>query len=251
MRLEINTTYECNATCRWCNRLVGVADIPGEITPEQLRRAIDTLNEQRVKVTLVTLAGGEPFLNPHYQGLLDELPRLKWLRLVRCLTNAVDTERQKQYTFPNVEHITYRWVPAPLDDHTGKDKHTPFLISPADLNIQASGEHCSVRGYCGRGLDAFGFSMCGVAGVLGRLLQINPYDPVDPVIDYDDNICRHCIYGLPRAKQREIIEQTKTGDIKHPTQTYREGLRQYRQLAEPETLYQLMPSTQTKRQPLC
>jgi hypothetical protein len=236
MRLEVVVTQRCDAICRWCNRLVGVAKIDdSDMTAEQAKRAVDAIKAQRRNFTLVTLAGGEPAENPELQGIAEEFASLPSVRGIRVLTN--DENKDRVAALKPKMPGKCAWVHAPL----AEKHHVPFLVSPVDTGMEeyVHPEQCSVMAYCGRGLDAHGFSSCGVMGSLARLLRINPYSK-EPQIHAIDSICRHCPYSIAggkdkrertkqRRRQKKLYERCMSGEIRQPTPTFREGLRQHRE----------------------
>ena len=89
---------------------------------------------------------------------------------------------------------------------------------------------CRIMIKCGRLFDAFGFSFCPNAGIRGRILRIDPYQPRPVLLGYP-SMCQHCIFTLPTNQRTKLWQAVKDGKIEHPTKTYREGLE--RALEEP------------------
>ena len=230
MRLEVNVTYSCNAVCEHCNRAVGLAKFgPTNVTAEQMGRMVDDLIARKIRVRRLTLAGGEPLVNPHLQGILDHAARLPGLKNGRLLTNDVKRDGPRaDLKLPPM----FRWVPAPLDLDTGKTQHVPFFISPKDHGLDAHYGNCTVRGYCGKGFDAFGYSMCGIAGTLGRLLGINPYSKTPIVQERRPEvlkICQHCPYGIDgRPAKYDLYRRVAKGELTAISPVYRDGLKRHR-----------------------
>ncbi len=241
MRLEIAVNQLCNAACEHCNRAIGLAKFNElEMTAEQMGRAVDTMNEQETDIHHITFGGGEPVMNKQLQGILDHAARLTCLKrpgTARVLTNDMPStiELRDSIRLPD---IRFRWVPSPLrnptDPKSGKDSHEPFFISPKDLGLTSKFEKCTVKGWCGKGLDACGWSMCGIAGTLGRLLGINPYTHKGFTREETPGICQHCIYGLEKDDQKSIFERARNGKIPAISETYSDGLTRYRK--EPKEL---------------
>jgi hypothetical protein len=185
-------------------------------------------------VSRCTLSGGEPLLNGEIQEIIYEADRLPGLRNGRVLTNDICKDGvRKTLKLPRRWH----WVPAPIDDpsdkKSGKEVHVPFFISPADHGIEASWDNCSVRGYCGKGLDSHGFSMCGVAPTIGRIIGVNPYwqDGLQPLRKIEE-ICKHCIYGMSdRRSTRRFCRRASNGKIEAISPTFAEGLKRHKEKA--------------------
>lgn len=227
-RIECNPTYRCNAQCWACNKAVGLAAFPNcDMTADQMRRAIDQLLDQKVRVLRFTFCGGEPILNRDLQLLIGEVSRLTTLRRCSVRSNGLESTRKRRskITLPK----RFRWGIAgldnPADPTSGKTNckkrrriHEPFWISPADIGMEASFENCGTRGWCGFGLDCHGWSICGKATVLGKLFCVDPTmqegDIEHHVSTGINEICRHCQYGLPRRRDaRRIWRAHKEGKL--------------------------------------
>ena len=253
-RIECNITYRCNALCFGCNKGVGLMDWTKkeDMTVEQMKRAIDQLLEQRIYVRRFTFCGGESILHKDLQLFINEAARLPKIQRGRVLTNGLPSSQaaRDKIVMPNDK---WKWVVSPLDDpndnKSGKNDwtkrdtqryHQPFWISPADIGMHATFEKCTIRGYCGVGLDSSGFSMCGKATMLGRLLGVDPtmqdkdgdiYEHVNRPIP---EICKHCQYGLGgggglggtgRGRRRagasyEIERRWRAGELQPISETF-------------------------------
>lgn len=231
MRLEILVTYKCNVQCLDCNRAIGLAKFRDTtLLPSQVKAAVDQVRDAGHYVTRCTLSGGEPLLNPYLQEIIQEADKLPGLRHGRVLTNDVERDGvRKTLKLPK----RWEWVPAPIDDPTdplsGKDQHEPFFVSPADHGIHATWDNCSVRGYCGKGFDAYGWSMCGVAATIGRIIGVDPYwhDGIQSHRKQEE-ICKHCIYGLTRRQNKKLCSRVHNGELERISPTYKEGLKRHR-----------------------
>lgn len=258
IRIEANVTFRCNAICEDCNKAVGLAKFDNtDMTVEQMKGFIDQIIEQEIYVSRFTFCGGEPILNKNLQGLIDEVARLKTLKVGRVLTNGLKaTEHlRSKIKLPNKRFV---WIVNPLDDITdplsGKHDpnkrpnrrfHKPFWISPDDIGMKASFEHCTVKGWCGVGLDPSGWSMCGKAVMFGKLLKVENVakkdcDIIQHVRTGIEDICKHCQYGLPNGEKDEdvILRRYLSGDLPHISQTFKEAFACNRQ----ENLVQLESS---------
>lgn len=210
-RIEANIIGRCNASCWGCNKGFDInRHLVDDMTVEQMHKAVNQLLEQKIIVKRFTFCGGEPILHSNLQEMIDEVARLKTLKWGRVLTNGM----------PQTKHLRdkiklpkrFSWVENPLDEPdnplSGKNDprkrpnqryHTPFWISPADVGMEANFENCTVRGWCGIGLDAAGWSICGKAVMFGKLLGVDPSmregDIATHVMTPVPEICRHCQYG--------------------------------------------------------
>lgn len=225
-RYEFNVTYRCNATCSFCNRLVGVAKLgAADLTAEQAGRALSVLESRGIVPTQVTLAGGEPMLGREFEAIARTVAE-SGVRRIRLLSNGELERRRAELDVPR----RAKWVVAPVRDKV----HYPFLVSPADAGERPRPDTCRVISHCGRGLDAHGFAMCAVAPVIGRVLGIDPYDRQEPLVRPWEPICRHCPYSISRRRQKRLYQLVASGELQHPTPSYRSGLERLRSDGPPE-----------------
>lgn len=270
MRIECNILQKCNARCDHCNKAVGYADATTSstntpllpmMTVEQIRRAIDQILEQDIPVGRFTICGGEPIMHPQLQEILDEVARLVnrprglYLKVGRVLTNDMNrtAEARAKIRMPH----RFLWVPNALDDPddpmSGKNDrskrgnrraHSPFWISPADVGMESRFEDCTVKGWCGKGLDSSGWSMCGKAVMLGKLFGVDPTmregDIQKHVMTPINDLCKHCQYGLGGKKKRvksgfprvnlkaqEIEDRFRNGELPEVSKSFREAFDNY------------------------
>lgn len=239
MRLQILVTQRCNAVCLHCDKAVGYAKLDDlDMTEDRMRGFVNLMKKQQIAFVRVSLSGGEPVLNPELPGIIGQANRIPGCRMFRVLTNDMTRtkERRDAIKFPNHR---WHWIPAPLDDLSdplsGKKKtgvrykdrfHQPFWNSPKDLGLEATFEDCGVRVWCGKGLDACGFSMCGQAPIIGRVLGIDPYpnhirDSVyDHITKPIPEICEHCMYGCTKADAEATWERIEKGELPDMSETY-------------------------------
>lgn len=240
MRIECNITQRCNAVCEHCNKAVGLANgVLQDMTVDQMRRAVDQIIEQKLPVKRFTFCGGEPIMHPQLQELLNEVARIPRppLKIIRVLTNGLRKYALKRsaITLPDDR---FHWIENPLDDIddplSGKNDpkqrpnrryHLPFWISPADAGYESTFENCTVRSWCGIGLDYSGWSMCGKAALMGTLLGIDPCirngDIAAHVATPIPEICRHCQYGMEGKTGRQ--GQRKHGPVYEIERRHKEG----------------------------
>ena len=238
-RIECNITQRCNARCWGCNKAIGYADgILKDMTLDQIKRAVDQLIEQNVIVFKWTFCGGEPILHKDLQGMINEVARLPHLKQGRVLTNDLPGTKEKRDKI--ILPKRFKWVPNPLDnpndpysgknDPTGRWRgrvHGPFWISPYDVGMEASFENCTVRGWCGIGLDAEGWSACGKAVLLGKLLGHDPTRRDGSIVEHVESpindICKHCQYGLHPKDSKKIDKGHREGKYPEISETYQKA----------------------------
>lgn len=224
VRIEAHVTQVCNAVCAHCNAGVGLMKIrKSDMTPDQMRRAVDSLINQKIEVRRFTFCGGEPIVHPQLQELIDEASRLPGVRYgFRILTNGLKSTEEKRAAIRLPPR--FAWIVNALDDiedplsgknnpHARPNKryHTPFWVSPADVGLEATFENCTTKGWCGIGLDSTGFQACGKMRMFGELLGVEGVslregDIMQHINTAVPEICKHCQYGLPgggRAGRRQ------------------------------------------------
>lgn len=238
VRLQVLVTHRCNAVCDHCDKAVGLARFPDiEMTAWRMKKAVHRARRNGLKFARVTLSGGEPVVNKELQDIIEETSRMPGMEYCRVLTNDLDSTKEKREAieFPDER---FAWIKAPLDDtsdpKSGKNKprkryrdriHLPYWISPADLGLESTFERCTVKSICGRGLDNKGYSMCGQAPILGRLLGVNPYPEDNDHLKEHINkpvpeICKHCIYGMRKDDERGLRKAALKGNVPHISETY-------------------------------
>lgn len=248
VRIECNITQRCNARCDHCNKAVGYADgLFGDMTVDQMKKAVDQLIEQKIWVKRFTFCGGEPVLHSGLQDMIYEVSRLLDYGLVigRVLTNdlPVAEKLREKIELP----YRFKWVRNPLDNpddplsgkndptkRNNKRYHQPFWISPADIGLDSKFEDCTVKGWCGVGLDAQGWSMCGKATMLGRLLEVPGVatwdcDIADWVNTGISDICKHCQYGLKgKEPKSRIYRRYVDGELPAITETFEKAFSKHK-----------------------
>lgn len=242
IRLQILTTQRCTAQCNFCDKAVGLARLPKvETTTEDIRVAVDELIRQGIRVNRFTISGGEPVLCRDLQGILDQLDRMPGAK--RVLTTGMDVIEPLRAKIRLPKGAS--WVVSPLDNQanplSGKNNrkhpsrkryHLPYWLSPADIGLNATWEKCENRGWCGKGLDGQGWSMCGQAPILGAILGIDPYMPIRAGGDIMAHVntpipemCKHCQYGLTKKERKGVYEAFDRGELPEMSETFAGKLR--------------------------
>lgn len=199
-------------------------EIPdSDLTLEQVEHFTRTIRRlDRHQLTHVRIGGGEPLL----WGIEKVVQVVDHLKAIREVAHI---DIQTNWTMPRaMEQIKrqranpkIRWQGTPPE----RKDHQPWLISPKDLGVAGLGR-CWVRKGCGWGFEAWGFTYCTVAGIMGRLLRINPYAE-EPQLKVNPEICEHCIYSVPQRVGlllRSLVYERK---IDYPTPTLAKGLELY------------------------
>ena len=235
IRLQMLVTHRCSARCEFCDKAVGYAKLPQiEMTEEDSRKAVDELLVQNIVVRRLTISGGEPCLNRELQGIVNQVARLNCNIRVLTAGQPITEHLRNKIVFPS-RH--FEWVISPLDDplnpKSGKNNrkkkrfHRPYWISPSDIGLEATWEKCEHRGWCGKGLDNNGWSMCGQAPILGPILGIDPYLPLvngdvfKHVNTAMNEICKHCQYGLNKKERNGIYKEFDKGKLPPISETFK------------------------------
>jgi hypothetical protein len=226
IRYGITATFACNQKCRFCNRGLNLLpwQQPSQLSVEDVKTAGRIVREAGIELDKVRLTGGEPTLHPQLREICQAvMEHWKPKHTLVVMTNHV-------LQGPKLEGVNahYSWdQPA-----TKESLHRPWLISSSDLGLEPvvgfNGKECWVQHGCGRSFDTFGFSFCVLAGPLGRLLRIDPYD-AQPIMRGKREICQHCICSLPRKKQWWIWGESGAGRMDQITKTFREGVERYQE----------------------
>ena len=222
--MQIAVTYRCNAACKWCVQHLDVVrwKTDTDVTVEEIRVASRLLKLYGIKIGKLRVTGGEPMLHPNLRELLHTIhetwaPRGGWFRIY---SNG---------KIPHLRGVPGRFSVVPLSSQKKTELFTPFNVSPADLGIEPTfgfTRQCVQQIYCGRWFDCFGFTSCGVAGVLGAMLGEDTYEPL-PVMLGRPSVCQHCLYSLPKAERHKITNKVKAGKIPEITKTFKQAIERW------------------------
>lgn len=214
-RYEIDVTYRCNLRCLDCNRLVGVLPWSDtDITTQDVIESGKRIKAAKIKMGLVKVCGGEPMVHPNIREITEVILR-EWNPIrIWIMTNGTHQEF-------SLSGVKFR------HSRPKSKNHTPFLVSPADLGIGYNGAgvlfSCMPQKLCGRSFDHYGFSFCPFAGVIGRLVGMDPYSSV-PIAEGREEICSHCIYSLSPTVRIKLERKARQGVIHYPTPTFATGI---------------------------
>jgi len=222
--MQVSVTYRCNASCKDCVQRLDVIrwEVDTDITEEELRVAARLLKLYGIKIGKLRVTGGEPMLHPKLKELLHVInetwaPRSGWFRVY---SNG---------KIPPLRRVPGRFSVVPLESPKKTNLFTPFNVSPGDLGIEPKFgfvRPCVQQLYCGRWFDCFGFTSCGVAGVLGAMLGEDTYEPL-PVMMGRPSVCQHCLYSLSKAERHSVTRKVKAGKIPGITKTFRQAIERW------------------------
>jgi len=222
---QIAVTYNCNAACKWCVQHLDVIrwnHIDTNITVREVRTAAHFLKLYGIRIGKLRVTGGEPMVHPNLREILFAVneswaPRTGWFRIY---SNG---------KLPILRGTPGRFSVVPLNSVKKTACFTPFNVSPADLGIEpvfGFVRPCVQQVRCGRWFDCFGFTSCGVAGILGTMLGDDCYEPL-PVLMGRPSVCQHCLYSLPKAQRHSITRQVHAGKIPEITKTFKQAIERW------------------------
>jgi hypothetical protein len=239
-RWQLNVTYRCNLACHECIQYLDKIKFTDcDIDLELVKLAGKMLKDRNITLGMTRISGGEPLLHKDILAITKEVAD-NWNtpKLVVC-TNTVIKERPSLVGLEAPGGVKYRMSPPSWKEM----RHRPCLISPKDLGMEPVAgfkSPCSVTTRCGRLLDKYGFSVCGNAASLGRLLRINPFHD-KPIWFAPKEMCEHCVFTLPKPKRMEVWDMAENGKIPNPTKTFAEALER-----DKEDQFQLTPMKYTE-----
>lgn len=164
------------------------------------------------------IGGGEPLLNPEITDILRLACKTREIHGVAVMSNwpaglPIAHPKLAQKRAP----VATKW-------------HYPVYVSPVDIGREvrrADFPHCQKQSRCGAAFDAFGFSFCAIAGVLGRILGVNPYKP-EPTREMDWDICRHCVETLTWQVAYTLNDEIAAGRMPEYSRTYADGIARHK-----------------------
>jgi len=219
MRFGIVPTYRCNKSCKYCNRHLHQWRWPKtDLTEHELITAGRAVHAKGIQPGRVRFTGGEPLLHKKFVKLVEIVLDV-WKPAMRLVSFSNGTIKMPKM---GKRHRGMRF----RSERTDESFHRPWMISPLDLGIESEGGwagYCSIQHGCGRLFDCNGFTFCVFAGVLGRILGIDPYS-TDPDVPADKRICQHCICSVSVSRRFKLQEQAMAGLIPFPTATYHEAI---------------------------
>lgn len=240
---QIAVTYRCNAACKWCVQHLDVIrwKCDTDVTVEEVIAASKILKKYNITIGKLRVTGGEPCIHPKLEEICVAIgenwtPRTSWYRIY---SNG---------KLPLPKRVPGRFSVVPLNSIKKMELFTPFNVSPADLGIEpilGFTQECAQQVRCGRWFDHFGFTSCGVAGVLGTMLGDDCYEPL-PVMMGRPSVCQHCLFSLPRVQRHAIARKVNEGKIPDVTPTFERAIERWRDdPPSPRTFWERLPKELT------
>jgi hypothetical protein len=223
---QIAVTYRCNAACKWCVQHLDVVKwnhVDTDVTVEEIKIGASLLKRYGLKIGKLRATGGEPVVHPELKEICTTIhehwaPRTSWFRIY---SNG---------KLPLPKRIPGRFSVVPLDSVKKTELFTPFNVSPADLGIEPQlgfVKECTQQVRCGRWFDCFGFTSCGVAGILGSMLGDDCYEPL-PVMLGRPSVCQHCLFSLSKRDRHVVTRKVNEGKIPETTKTFKEAIQRWK-----------------------
>ena len=222
---QIACTYKCNSACKWCVQHLDVINwnhIDTDITVEEIKVGAHLLKKYGIRIGKLRVTGGEPVVHPNLKPILHAInkhwaPRSSWFRIY---SNG---------KLPLPKRVPGRFSVVPLTSIKKTQLFTPFNVSPADLGIEPQLgfiKPCVQQLRCGRWFDHFGFTSCGVAGILGAMLGDDCYEPL-PVMMGRPSVCQHCLFSLPKKLRQVITKKVHAKQIPDVTKTFKTAIERW------------------------
>ena len=176
--INLHLSDVCNLKCYGCNRYCDSAPSQDMMTLGQVKHFVDESINTLWPWQELRLAGGEPCLHPQFEGILEEISRLKrkmpWL-VVKVLSNGIGkrvNERlkmvPKDFIIPTSTHQKILARPMDIDGKT-QDVIPEFgniFLAPVDRTDEIGKviQTCQIHGTCGLELTRYGYVPCGCGG---------------------------------------------------------------------------------------
>jgi hypothetical protein len=193
-----------------------------DLSLEDLLLGWERVEASGIEVEKCRVTGGEPTLHPLFTGAL-RIIRQTWCENYGGRITVFSNGSQK---LP--PPFGWRYAVASRE---AKNVLLPPMISPIDLGLEhpcGVTKYCHRRRGCGRLFDAYGFAGCVFSGAIGRIIRYDPYR-AEPVIQDGEVICGHCPFSTGVKMAFRLFEGARSGAIEYPTETYRKGLKDFKE----------------------
>jgi len=171
--IEIDITFSCNLKCYNCDRSCTQAPSDDNMTIIQIQRFLNETRKLNKKWNRIRICGGEPFLHPNLNDILQLLQDYKSnfspKTILEITTNEYGSEVVEKMQNVSSEFYINK------TNKTGRfqKKFEPFNLAPKDkrTNILTDYRNCCwIAKDCGIGLNKFGYYLCGVGGGIDRVI---------------------------------------------------------------------------------
>lgn len=169
--IEIDVTFKCNLKCYNCDRSCRQAAEDGYLSIEQIYKFLDETFRKNINWKRIRVLGGEPYLHPKIDLILDILSDYKSENkdlIVEIVTNGYGScvndgikKTPSNITINNTRKVSQY-----------NKKFESFNIAPIDIGNYSATDYkraCWITEECGIGLNTYGYYQCGVAGSIDRV----------------------------------------------------------------------------------
>jgi hypothetical protein len=241
-KIEMDITYDCNLSCRSCNRSSPQAPSKNGMKIEQIEAFIQESKTLNVKWELINILGGEPTLHPDFLSMIkillnDYVDAFSPATILQVTSNG----------FGEVVQQTLRKLPkhpqlivdrGSFKEGTDVSYFAPFNAAPADNQDSDHHEYhkgCWITSYCGIGLNQFGYFACGVAGGIERILDLGhgkkSLSQVDESIaEHLEKYCKFCgNFSASEVNKGNFIPRYEMAATRKPaiTKTWKNAYKKY------------------------
>lgn len=161
--VEIELTTNCNLRCKGCDRFCDSFPSSENMPIEMIDRFINDTVRLRYKWKKIAIMGGEPFLHPQIDKVLEKIAPLSgWVHRIQVVTNGL----AKQCDIPeSIKLVNTKKVTRNIKTFDN------MLYAPIDHVTKL--KSCKITTKCGLGYGVNGYFCCGCAGAIDRVLGTN------------------------------------------------------------------------------
>lgn len=244
---EIDITYRCNLTCKWCNRLCNTPFCkPIDMSLDMIKKYFTLMSEQVHPFSRIAILGGEPTLHPQFLEILNLasiilLPKLKVPILIISngvsdyTRNILDEVKKIYYTVTTScsNCVTGFRILKPQKNlaqfcliyskYKAEYKHQSIFRASIDLISPENFKRCWIRRDAGSGFTPYGIFPCaGPAVAISTIFNLSnvgldhiPSEEEDIIQRYQ--ICKYCYIPCEKCISTDI------------TKTYEQQLQKWNQ----------------------
>jgi hypothetical protein len=222
VNFDIDITYECNLSCKYCNRLCGTKFNKNDfMSVSQLEKYIVAVLPHISSVSRINILGGEPTLHPQIFEVLDLLVKILRPKLsfpmnivsngVGERVNSILEEIRKRYnTYDNSRSITminpYSVAKSNKDfcivrskfynQKVVESRHHPNLRGLIDYKDDINIDYCWVQDNCGYNISPYGIYICSMAIAISRIFKLGEgldhFPTPEELLNQKKKMCKYC-----------------------------------------------------------
>ena len=107
-RVVLELTTACTLKCKYCNNLMNLYAHPRHIELSALKNSVDAITEAADKVIILEMIGGEPFLYPELEEILQYVINKEKILSVEVTTNGTIVPKENVLRILRNEKVTVR-----------------------------------------------------------------------------------------------------------------------------------------------